>query len=230
MSEASVAAGATCNLCGDKQNAAFTWPCQDCGDPFDACRDCHKDAKLCEDCQGRYLWCSVCLVHQHEDGGCRHVFYDDDYQEAGAGGYEQDFEAGVHAFLRWLRSLPDGDLWGLRGVSAPTETDIIHLVRRTISEGRFSTFLSGPMMGCPTVQLMEWRKQPSGEAFGGSLVYAYGESLAEFEAADGDESKTGSAMDGFHWLQSLFCGDAPEANALTVRWIDSFLEKEVADV
>lgn len=205
------AAKAACPGCGEPGVNVYT--CEDCDEKHYSCPRCRSDAAVCETCQSHYLWCTVCRASQHEDDGCRHVFRDDYFREAGAGGEEQEYEAEVHAFLAWLRKRPERDFWG-SWRAEKGETDIVPLVRRTIAEGRFSTFRSGS-----AIELLSWpecvagKPTPAIHSFPSILVHAEGESLGE----------SGQAMDGFRWLESLYRGDAPEANMKTCEWIDEFL-------
>ena len=172
------------------------------------CEWCHDenvpvyiDSKRCEDCDYRFTFCSICKEEQFEDDHCRHIFLSDNGW-AGSGGDQEETKRCVKvSFLVFLSGMPRGFAEELKGA---------------IQSGQFSTFTYGSLLGTDEVQL-------NGFPYEGLLPNSFKYSSDILKLGDSDIAE--QSADGWYWLVSLFENETPEANALTIQWIDEFISK-----
>jgi len=172
------------------------------------CEWCHdenvpvyEDSKRCEDCDYRFHYCSICKEDQFEDDCCRHIFQSDNGW-AGSGGDQEETNRSVKAaFLVFLSGMP---------ASFPMD------LKLAIQSGKFYTFTIGSLLGTDGVEL-------NGLPYEGLLTNCFKYSHDILELGDSDIAE--QSADGWYWLTSLYENETPEANALTIQWIDEFISK-----
>jgi len=181
--------------------------CEDCGDA-DVVLD--KDTNRCENCAGQYTFCTICEWEQHRDSLCRHVFETEcgEFAGSGAGDFAETVKDGFVFLLGHMHPFFAGDL------------------RAAILSGRFYTFACLPMIGgggslelhgIPDLPFPQGLKPYYNLFFWG--VYL-------MELGSGEDAE--HAADGYHWVVSLYKDKTPEANRITVAWIDEWLAARVS--
>lgn len=153
----------------------------------------HADNNLCEECDSDTVHCSICNELVHADYRCRHVFQDDELNWTGSGAYSPSGHIKASFFLL-LHRMP-----------LPFAADL----RKAISAGKFHTWLVAPIIGG-----------------GGSLFLRGIDGTVDYgarmiEIGEGDRAE--DCADGYRWLASLYDGETPRANALTIEWLDEWL-------
>jgi hypothetical protein len=153
----------------------------------------YADNSHCEDCDGDIIHCSICKQDQHIDSTCRHVFRDESLEWTGSGGYSPSDEV-KKSFIRLIASMPEG--------FAPD-------LRQAIAAEKFHTWIVAPMLG------------PGGflSLYGTDNSREWGEQILVFGESDHAELYA----DGYHWLVSLYNEMTPDANRITIGWIDEFV-------
>ena len=167
--------------------------CRQCGDESQTLYD-----GLCEDCDSDVCRCSICDDEQWPDNHCRHVFRGEDFEWRGSGVWLDPMLKGP--FLCLLNRMPQG---------------FPRALRKAILSQRFHTWLIAPLIGAGA--LLELHGMPDRK--GQSMLFKWGESLIEIGRGPHAEE----TADGYHWLASLYDEKTPEANQLTVEWIDEYL-------
>ena len=81
-------------------------------------------------------------------------------------------------------------------------------LKAAIISGRFHTWLVAPMIGGGGILDLYGMPRSVGQSYGDAIL-----ALGESDDAEDFEC-------GYHWLVSLFDDKTPDANALTVEWID----------
>jgi len=153
----------------------------------------YSDSSLCEDCDGDMIHCAICNENQHVESSCRHVFRDANFEWTGSGGYPPSDDV-KKSFIRLIVSMPEG---------------FVPDLRQAIATEKFHTWLVAPIIG------------PGGflSLHGTVNNCVWGEQLLTLGESDQAEIYT----DGYQWLASLYNDITPEANRITIGWIDEFV-------
>lgn len=183
--------------------------CRRCGDR-PSVRGYHG---LCDNCDSEVIICSVCREEQWTDDGlCRHVFRDSNYEWQGSGNcfVEQPSEHVRESLFKLFELMPDG-------FAADLKT--------AIHSKKFHTFLIAPLIG--SGGLLELHGMPARDGI--RFLFGWGDYLLEIGSGGEDEQSYKNAeesADGYSWLASLYDGKTPDANAITVAWIDQYLSRK----
>jgi hypothetical protein len=155
------------------------------------------DNMLCEECDTSTVHCVICDERCDYSNKCRHVFEDQYLIWSGAGvGYRP--EANVRAsFMDLLDAMP-------RSFAGD--------VKAAILSGKFYTWLVAPMIGGGGMLELHGIKYPSS--------YSYGDAILAL-----GETGDATLADGYRWLVSLYKEDTPDANAITLRWIEDWRDQ-----
>jgi hypothetical protein len=153
----------------------------------------YRDTGRCEQCDIDIVHCSICDEDVHVDYRCRHVFKDDELDWTGSGAYTPSGHVKASFFLL-LRRMPECFARDLRAA---------------IRAGKFHTWMVAPIIG------------------GGGSLYLrgvdgtvdYGARMIEI----GEGERAEDCADGYRWLASLYDGDTPRANQMTIEWLDEWL-------
>lgn len=185
---------------GDETNAG---KCKECGSEDQV----YLDTNRCPDCDIDFGFCSICDSEQHVESCCRHIWQDgQDFEWRGSG-------ASMDPELR-------GPLFKLFDLMPP---GFPRALRSAVASGKFYTFLIAPMIG--SGGLLELHGMPDEIPiekgnYHSSLFY-WGAKILEIGESDNDDES--GCADGYYWLASLYEHETPEANGLTIRWIDEYL-------
>jgi len=150
------------------------------------------DSRFCEDCDAEHHYCCICKTYEHEDDPCRHLHQNEHCEWIGSGTGSAD-EFVRKSFTAMLGLMPRGFATELRDA---------------IDREKFHTWFVAPLIGGGghlNLRGMPWRNADS-----------WGDMLLDLGSGDRAEEMA----DGYHWLRSLYDGDTPEANRMTVSWID----------
>jgi hypothetical protein len=169
------------------------------------CSWCHKENVLiysneyCEDCDSEIYHCLICNADYTSDDCCRHLFRDRDYEWSGSGAGEPS-ETVKRSFLLLLALMPDNFALEVAGA---------------IKAGKFHTWLIAPLIGSGGLLELNGTKDYERN-------WDLGNALLRLGGADQAEE----TADGYHWLASLYQDDTPEANTITITWINEFLKEK----
>jgi hypothetical protein len=155
----------------------------------------YKDSERCENCDDRFTYCEICNEDQFEDDLCRHIFWSENYGWSGSGSSNADHDSIKSSLLKLLRFMPSGFAEDLK---------------KAIQSKEFRTFTIGSMLGIDCVEL-----------YGMHPSLKYSHELLDLGSSDNAEE----TADGYGWLVTLCEDDTPEANVLTITWIDEFLKE-----
>jgi hypothetical protein len=167
------------------------------------CRWCDKKGEvyrnngLCDDCDSRVIHCTICKQDQHEDSHCRHVFRDRYFEWNGAG---------VRVPTKHDVRLKTA-LFTLLGVMPPRFADDL---KSAIRSAKFHTWTISPMIGGGGILQLHGMPYDTGTKYGDAIL----------EIGGGEHAN--DTADGYRWLVSLYDGDTPDANRVTVRWINAW--------
>lgn len=172
--------------------------CEHCGDDGVVFIDNNR----CQECDGQFIHCSICNEEQHRDDPCRHIFQDEnlEWHGSGSGSWPIDIRK---PFLDLVRLMPSG--------FAPD-------LREAILSGRFYTWLMAPLIG--SGGCLELSGMPDRD--GRFMEFSWGDAM--IGVGEGEQAEETS--DGYHWLASLYKDKTPDANRITVAWLEQFLSAQ----
>lgn len=182
--------------------------CSHCGDIRDDLLPTEAGDLRCAECDTQFQLCSICEEEQHEDDTCRHLFYDrwhGSCEWLGSGSWR------VHD-AHWMARIKQGVFHLLSAVPFARQ------IRAGILAGEFYLFIISPLIGRPSLEVNGLR-QPDGTRL--FCSFDVGERVMEAMEADCDDKQYVNIA--AHWLLSLYKDQTPEANAITVSWIEEYL-------
>lgn len=166
--------------------------CRWCGD-----EDAVFENQLCEECDSRIYVCSVCNEDQTDSDHCRHIFQGEDLEWRGSGAWmDPDLK---QPLFRIFDLMPSGFSEDLK---------------RAIESKKFYTWLIAPMIGAGG--LLELHGMPKRKGI--RYLFGWGEKLIEIGQGDHAEETS----DAYHWLVGLYEDKTPDANNLTLKWINEY--------
>jgi hypothetical protein len=181
--------------------------CPSCGELRDDLLPAESGDLRCAECDTEYTYCNICEEEQHRDEHCRHIFETECGEWAGSGADSYDFaEAARLPFFALLGKMHPcfaGDL------------------RAAILSGKFYTFAYMPMIGGGGS--LEMHGMPDLAIPQGMdpyyRLFFWGNELMDLGCGEDAEELS----DGYDWLASLYEGKTPDANRITVAWIEGWL-------
>lgn len=173
-------------------------PCEWCGNDGAV----YADNGRCEQCDSDVIRCSICDEDRHVGDLCRHVWRDENWEWQGSGA-DAPNENTKAAFIKLLSLVPP---------------EFTASLRDAVDAGRFHTWLVAPMIGGGGNLSLYGMK----DADGRDASYKWGGAMIEIGEGDDAEDTAG----GYRWLASLYEDKTPDANRITLAWIDDFLDQQ----
>lgn len=186
--------------------------CPYCGEVRDDLLKTHAGDLRCSECDNNHHWCSICKEELGEYDDCRHTFYDHWHcscEWLGSGSWN------VHDAY-WMTRIKRGLFNLLRAVPFACE------LRAAIKANNFYMFILDGMIGRPMVEV-NGLEEPDGSRLFSSFDTDDKIMQAMEEDCDDDKQYINVAA---HWLLSLYKNKTPDANRITVSWIEEWLASQ----